>query len=383
MEQETRRFKINFKGDRVLPILVSILVIFSILLIYSTEGNAVLNHFIGLAACFGGMFLFYHIDYRKITKYSFFLFLVAIFLLLLTLISKAVTRGISIAGHSFQTFYLIGLFVIIFFSNYFGRRYNMGIERLDTSERRIAMMYLLGFVVCIAALNMSTAIILFATGLVMFYIGNVEFSFLAKIIGMIIMLVLVLVIIVVNSSDDKSSKIGRMGTFVNRFEYYITKDNTDGYGDQMILSRAAIARSGLKPTGPGKGIIKYRLPERVTDYAFASLYEETGIVVGIIILFLYMSIFMRSWIIARNTQDQVGKMLAFGIGFWLTCQALVHIGVNCELLPATGQTLPFVSSGGMSLMVSGCAIGILLNISKISVLESGKEDLYKKFFGRD
>lgn len=383
MEQETRRFKINFKGDRVLPILVSILVIFSILLIYSTEGNAVLNHFIGLAACFGGMFLFYHIDYRKITKYSFFLFLGAIALLLLTLISKAVTRGISIAGHSFQTFYLIGLFVIIFFSNYFGRRYNMGIERLDTSERRIAMLYLLGFVVCIAALNMSTAIILFATGLVMFYIGNVEFSFLAKIIGMVIMLVLVLVIIVVNSSGDKSSKIGRMGTFVNRFEYYITKDNTDGYGDQMILSRAAIARSGLKPTGPGKGIIKYRLPENVTDYAFASLYEETGIVVGIIILFLYMSIFMRSWIIARNTQDQVGKMLAFGIGFWLTCQALVHIGVNCELLPATGQTLPFVSSGGMSLMVSGCAIGILLNISKISVLESGKEDLYKKFFGRD
>jgi cell division protein FtsW len=184
----------------------------------------------------------------------------------------------------------------------------------------------------------------------------------------------VAVIVVANLSDERKANIGRMATFINRWEYYITKENVNGYGDQMILARAAIARSGFNPAGPGKGVIKNRLPEKETDYAFASLFEETGIVVGVAILFSYLIIFYRARKIAKEATGTFGRLLAYGIGFWITCQALVHIGVNCELLPTTGQTLPFVSSGGASLFVSGCAVGMLLNIGKVSAEEKDKED---------
>ena len=236
---------------------------------------------------------------------------------------------------------------------------------------RYASIVLVGFCAGIAMLNMSTAIILFATGFAMFFIGRFRWRNILIMTGLVAAVVLVVTLMV---SSGKLDNVGRITTFVNRWEYYFTKDNTDGYGDQMILSRAAIARSGLHPAGPGKGVIKYRLPENSTDYAYASLFEETGIVMGLGIIIIYLMIFYRSWQISRNSKSGTGGMLAFGIGFWLTCQAFVHIGVNCELLPATGQTLPFISTGGASLFVSGCAMGMLLNISKINAIESHKAD---------
>ena len=226
-------------------------------------------------------------------------------------------------------------------------------------------------------MNMSTAIILFITGIVIFFVGGFKLKEISSMIGIVAAILLLAVIVVANLSDDKKAKIGRMATFINRWEYYITKDNTDGYGDQMILARSAIARSGFNPAGPGKGVIKNRLPEKETDYAFASLFEETGIVVGVLVLLSYLIIFYRARKIAKEATGTFGRLLAFGIGFWFTCQALVHIGVNCELLPTTGQTLPFISSGGASLFVSGCAMGMLLNIGKVSYLESQKEDPFE------
>ena len=99
--------------------------------------------------------------------------------------------------------------------------------------------------------------------------------------------------------------------------------------------------------------------------------------VGVLVLLSYLIIFYRARKIAKEATGTFGRLLAFGIGFWFTCQALVHIGVNCELLPTTGQTLPFISSGGASLFVSGCAMGMLLNIGKVSYLENQKEDPFE------
>ena len=126
-----------------------------------------------------------------------------------------------------------------------------------------------------------------------------------------------------------------------------------------------------------------RFPENSTDYAYASLFEETGLVVGLFIIFIYLTIFYRAWHIARNSRSAMGSLLAFGIGFWMTCQAFVHIGVNCELLPATGQTLPFISTGGASLFVSGCALGMLLSVSRINEEEKNKVDPHSMFIRGD
>ena len=368
-----RRFKL--KTDNIIPIVVIFLTAISIVMVYSMRGNIVLQHLKHLLFAFAGMFVVYQIDYRKLGVFApFFLFLAAA-LLIFTMLSQAV-RGVTIFGRDVQTFYFIGFLIIFYISNYIARQYhNHG--GLTTSNVRFLFLLLGAFCAGIATMNMSTAIILFITGIVIFFVGGFKLKDISGMIGIVAAILILAVIVVANMSDERKAKIGRMATFINRWEYYITKDNHDGYGDQMILARSAIARSGFNPAGPGKGVIKNRLPEKETDYAFASLFEETGIVVGVLVLLSYLIIFYRARKIAKEATGTFGRLLAFGIGFWFTCQALVHIGVNCELLPTTGQTLPFISSGGTSLLVSGCAMGMLLNIGKVSYLESLKEDPFE------
>ena len=364
--------RINLKADKVILILVIFLSAVSVVMVYSMRGQVVLQHLKHLLFGYVGMFLVYQIDYRKVGVAAPFVLFAAVVLLIFTMLSQAV-RGITILGRDVQTFYVIGFLIIFYIAHYIARLYHVNGE-ITSANARFLFILLGAFCAGIATMNMSTAIILFVTGLVLFFVGGFKLRDLGWMVGLVSVLLVLAVIIAVNLSDAKQAKFGRMGTFINRLEYYITKDNTDGYGDQMILARTAIARSGFNPAGPGKGVIKNRLPEKETDYAFASLFEETGIVVGVAILFAYLIIFYRARKIAKEATGAFGRLLAFGIGFWITCQALVHIGVNCELLPTTGQTLPFVSSGGASLFVSGCAIGMLLNIGKVSAAEKEKED---------
>ncbi len=378
MEKERWLSKISFKGDKVILGVVAFLTMLSVLLVYSTGGKRVVNHLVHLLFCYAGLALFYIVNYKKILEKGAFIGLVFAFLLvILTLTSRAV-RGITFFGHDIQTFYLIGFLVIIFLSNFIGRRYNKD-SGLTDRDMGYLIFLLLFFCGSIAVLNMSTAIILFVTGMVIFFVSKFKMKYLLLVMTGVVLLVGLLAFVVLKSGEE-GSHIGRMGTFVNRLEYYFTKENINGYGDQMILSRAAIARSGLHPAGPGKGVIKNRLPENSTDYAYASLFEETGLIIGLIVLMAYLVIFYRAWKISKASKNALGAILSFGLGFWFTCQALVHIGVNCELLPTTGQTLPFISSGGASLFVSGCAMGMLLNVSKKNVEDVDLGDPKEMFY---
>jgi len=364
-----RKFKLKwqFKGDKIILAIVIFLSFLSLLMVYSTSNMRVLNHLVHLLVCYGLMVVCYVVDYRKIAVFTPLLFLFAFVLLLLTILSQAV-RGVTIFGHDIQTFYLIGFLVILYITDYIAHKYNAGQEL--TKENILYLFGVVGvFSLGMAKLNMSTAIIFFVTCNVIFFVANVNLKYVGFFFGgAVLIAVIAASAVFMYSKSDKSLEIGRMNTVVSRVTYYITKDNTNGYGDQMVLSRAAIARGGFHPSGPGKGVIKYRLPENSTDYAFASLYEELGFVIGVLIIMSYLIFFYRARMISKSSGGPFGKLFSFAIGFWLTCQALVHIGVNCDLLPATGQTLPFISSGGASLAVSGIAVGILLNISKTNAL---------------
>ncbi|MCQ2283545.1 MAG: FtsW/RodA/SpoVE family cell cycle protein [Bacteroidales bacterium] len=374
--------RFQFKGDKILLILVFLLSTLSVLVVYSTDGGRVLNHIFHLLVCYGIMAFVYLIDYRLVGVLSPVLFMGALVLLGFTLFSQAV-RGVTIMGHDVQTFYLIGFMVIIYISNFIARRYKDGNE-LTTHEVVHVFGVMCIFALGMAALNMSTAIIFFITCLMMFFVANFKTKQLLFVSGLAALAVTcVALVVLVSMKSDQDLHIGRMTTFVNRIEYYLTKDNSQNYGDQMVLSRAAIARGGFHPAGPGKGVIKNRLPENSTDYAFASLYEEIGIAAGILIIMIYLIFFYRAREISKNAGGPFGKLLAFGIGFWLTSQALVHIGVNCDLLPATGQTLPLISSGGASLIVSGSAIGLLLNISKLDAKQIAKTTEKPRFVRGD
>ena len=362
MEKERWLSKLSFKGDKIILGVVVFLTLLSVLLVYSTGGRRVVNHLVHLLFCYAGLAFFYIVNYKKVLEKGALLGLFFAFVLIAFTITSRAVRGITFFGHDVQTFYLIGFLVIIFLSNFIGRRYNRD-ECLTDQNMKYLIAILIIFCFCIATMNMSTAIILFVTGMVIFFVSEFKMKYILGVVTVAAVVVGILALVVLKSGEE-GYHIGRMGTFVNRLEYYFTKENINGYGDQMILSRAAIARSGLHPAGPGKGVIKNRLPENATDYAYASLFEETGLVMGLIVLMAYLVIFYRAWKISKASPNALGTILSFGIGFWFTCQALVHIGVNCELLPTTGQTLPFISSGGASLFVSGCAMGMLLNVSK-------------------
>lgn len=364
--------KISLKTDKIIPIVVIFLTAISIVMVYSMRGNVVLKHLEHLLFGYAGMFVMYHLDYRKLGVFAPFFLVLASVLLVMTMLSS-VMRSVTIFGRDVQTFYIIGFLIIFYISHYIARQFHINGE-ITPSNVKFLFALLAVFCIGIATMNMSTAIILFITGLVIFFVGGLRTRDIAGLVGIASAGLIIAIIVAVNLNDEDKAGFGRMATFINRMEYFITKDNSMGYGDQMILARTAIARSGLNPAGPGKGVIKNRLPEKETDYAFASLFEETGIIVGVLILLSYLIIFYRARKIANEATGTFGRLLAFGIGFWFTCQALVHIGVNCELLPTTGQTLPFISSGGSSLFVSGCAIGMLLNIGRVTYLESQKKD---------
>ena len=218
--------KIKLKTDNIIPIVVIFLTAISVVMVYSMRGNVVLQHLKHLLFGYIGMFVVYQVDYRRVGVFAPVVLFVAAILLVFTMLSQAV-RGVTIFGRDVQTFYFIGFLIIFYISNYIARQYHKHGE-LNSSNVRYLFLLLGGFCLGIATMNMSTAIILFITGIVIFFVGGFKMKDIAGMIGIVAAVLLVAVIVVANMSDDRKAKIGRMATFINRWEYYITKDNSDG-----------------------------------------------------------------------------------------------------------------------------------------------------------
>lgn len=354
----------SFRGDPAILIVVIFLSLLSILAVFTSTGR-IGPQLINFAICFGAMFLFYKIDYRTLSAFSFIFLLFGLALMMVTLVAgDDKRRAIVLFGQEFQTFYFIGFLVIFYIAKFMASRINKE-EELTSKEMAVLFSVVILFCAGFAMSNFSTAILLFVSCLVVLFVANMKIKHIALLVG----------ICMLGGAVYTLSPFGRAETIRNRIAYFFTgskkeKENTAeaaivaDYGRQITLAKAAIARSAWLPAGPGQGVIKAKLPQRDTDYVFATVVEELGIVGGVIIILLYLILFFRTMQIALRSDGFFGRVLAIGIGFWLTCQALVHIGVNCALLPSTGQTLPFISRGGASLLFSGIMIGILLNISK-------------------
>jgi len=133
---------------------------------------------------------------------------------------------------------------------------------------------------------------------------------------------------------------------------------------QIERAKTAIATGGIYGLGPGKSVQKNFLPQSSSDFIYAIIVEEFGLVGGIVILGIYMLLFFRIVIAAHKANTLFGKLLVVGLGFPIVFQALINMGVAVELLPTTGQTLPLISSGGSSIWTTSIAIGIILNVTK-------------------
>jgi cell division protein FtsW len=155
----------------------------------------------------------------------------------------------------------------------------------------------------------------------------------------------------------------RVDTWMSRIDNFTSdKPGEDDY--QIGIAKTAIATGGVYGLGPGKSVQKNFLPQSSSDFIFAIIIEEFGLLGGFAIMFLYIMLFIRFIIASYKAPTLFGKLIVIGLGFPIIFQAFINMGVAVELLPTTGQTLPLISSGGTSIWMTCAAIGIIINVTK-------------------
>ncbi len=243
----------------------------------------------------------------------------------------------------------IGL--VIFVSKYLSNNYSI-MYNIKKGVLPILSIILIFFILIMLEPDFGTACVITLSLIAMIFISKVKLSFFIK-IGITGLLGVVVLIIIA------PYRMARIVSFLNPWSDPL------GSGFQIIQSLYAIGPGGLFGLGLGNSIQKhFYLPEPQTDFIFSIISEELGFIGILIVSMLFMFIFYRCIKISLNTKDLFGKYLCFGLSFTIIFQTILNLCVVIGLVPVTGVTLPFLSYGGSSLLVSLTSIGIILNISK-------------------
>ena len=351
------------KIDKILLISTIILSLFGLLMIYSSSSvwaeykfNDAYKYLKSQAIfLFVGYFIIYvisKIPYQLYRKYSNKILLICIILLILVLIP-----GIGSVRNGSRSWFGIGSFgiqpsefaklgLIIFTAKY------LTVNKIKYSLFPILFVVMIIFALIMLQPDFGTGVIIVMSIISLLFISGVDMSFFIKlgIIGLIGIVALVIV---------APYRIARITSFLNPWSDPL------GSGFQIIQSLYAIGPSGLLGMGLGNSIQKhFYLPEPQTDFIFSIISEELGFAGVLIISFLFLTIIYRGFNISLKQDDTFAKYLAYGITFSIAFQTILNLMVVVGVIPVTGVTLPFLSYGGSSLLVSMLEIGILLNISK-------------------
>ena len=209
--------------------------------------------------------------------------------------------------------------------------------------------------------NFSTAALMFSMVMMLVFVGKYPLKYIGFILGMGVAALMVFVLLSKAFPDNKL--FSRVGTWESRFENFTTdKPGEDDY--QIEKAKIAIATGGIQGVGPGKSVQKNFLPQSSSDFIYAIIVEEYGLIGGIAILALYLLLFFRFVIASHKANTLFGKLVVVGLGFPIIFQALINMAVAVELLPVTGQTLPLISSGGSSIWMTCIALGIIISVTK-------------------
>jgi len=237
----------------------------------------------------------------------------------------------------------------------------------DEAARKKAFYKIMIAVVCICALimpsNLSTALLLFATSIIIMFVGRIPTKQLSFLIGGLILFVVLIFVVAMFLPH-----VGRLGTWINRIA-----NIWDNY--QSNLAKTAISSSGLIGKGPGNSIVRYFLPQASSDFIFAVIIEEWGSLVGVMVLAAYLVLLYRTGVIVKACSRTFPAFLAIGLTVNMVFQALANMAVAVNLVPVTGQPLPLVSWGGTSIVITFGALGVILSISRS--LEKQKLDEQK------
>ncbi|MEY3678295.1 MAG: hypothetical protein RI924_436 [Bacteroidota bacterium] len=369
------------KGDRWIWIIVILLSIWSLMAVYSATGTIAYKKGVGSEAYLikhlifivGGIALMYFshlLDYRYYSGISKLLMVITIPLLLYTLLFGANVNEASrwvtipIINQTFQTSDLAKLALITFLARTLTRKQE------NIKDVKKAFIPIMGSVcvvfILIALANLSTAVMLFGVSILLLIMGRISI----KQISIVVLAGMVLLTAVIFLGP-------RRQTYISRFQTFLHPEKVDpDKSFQANQAKIAVATGGLFGKGPGNSTQRNYLPHPYSDFVYALIIEEYGLVGGVTLLILYLVFLYRCVLIVTYSPKAFGALLAAGLSFSLTIQAFANMAVAVGLGPVTGVPLPLVSMGGTSILFTSIAFGIILSVSRD--IEENKEKERKK-----
>jgi cell division protein FtsW len=387
------------KGDKVIWAIVLILTLASLLLVYSSTGSLAYRMsrttesylFKQLGLIVVGLLVIYfahRINYTFFSKLALYIFLLSIPLLIYTLFFgvelNAGSRWIKlpVINMTFQTSDLAKLALFMYMSRMLSRK-QLVIKDFFRGFLPIIIPVIL---ICglIAPANLSTAILIFGTSMLLMFIGRVSIKHILMTVGVAMLPLIFLISIAISNFDkttNKSKKLpeflasGRVPTWISRIQtfLYSTKDDDSEKTYQINQAKIAIANGGILGLGPGNSVQRNFLPHCYSDFIYALIIEEYGLIGAAFILFIYLIFLFRCIRIYRKCPFAFGAFLALALSFTLVIQAITNMGVNVTLFPNTGVTLPLISMGGSSFFFTCFSIGIILSVARNVEQQEGSQ----------
>lgn len=395
------------KGDKVIWALVLLLVLISLLAVYSATGSLAYKKYKGntevylfkqiafIAIGFCIIYFAHRVNYTLYSRVAKIMFILSIPLLLYTLFfGVTMNEGsrwirVPVINMTMQTSDLAKLSLFMFLARLLSRKQ----RKIKNFKEGFLPVILPVALTCllIAPANLSTSLLLGASCMLLLFIGRVSAKHLLLVIAVAAVPVLLLIMAatvrhktssgedaVVQTKEKSSRLFARVDTWIGRVENFMygsqTAEDDDHY--QVNQAKIAIARGRFFGRGPGNGEARNFLPQAYNDYIFATLIEEYGLIGGAFILFIYLVFLYRSIRLFRQCPFAFGAFLALGLSFTLVLQAMANMAVNVNLFPVTGVTLPLVSMGGSSFLFTCLSIGIILSVARnVEQLEGRKAEL--------
>lgn len=383
------RFLSFLQGDRLIWLVVFLLISFSMLGIYSSTstlafrmqgGNTeyyVMKQLFYVAIGFGLMYITHLVDYRYYSRLAQILWLISIPLLLYTMFFGTELNNakrwitVPLVGLTVQTSDLAKLALIM----YLARQLSLKQEKITDFKEAFLPLLIPTMITAllIARDNLSTALIVVFTAIFVMFIGRVSIKHIALLVGVGV-LFLALYFLLLFAMPQSMLK-GRTATWKHRVENFFNLSEKVEEDYQVLQSKIAIAKGGLVNLNPGGSDQKNFLPHPYSDFIYAIIIEEYGLVGGGIVVMLYLFFLYRCIRIVLKAPKAFGAFLAAGLGIALVIQAMVNMAVVVNLVPVTGVTLPLVSMGGSSAIFTSIAFGIILSVSRNVELQNGEESL--------
>ena len=385
------------RGDRVIWAIVVILTLVSLLVVYSSTGSLAYKYskstesflFKQFAFIILGVLIIYfahRVNYTIYSRIALYLFLISIPLLLYTLFFgvqlNAGSRWIKlpVINMTFQTSDLAKLALFMYMSRMLSRKQAV---IKDFKKGFLPIIIPVGIIcVLIAPANLSTAMLIAGTSVLLMFIGRVNTKHILATIGIALIPVALLILIAVKYYDKETHKTkdlpaifsaGRVPTWIGRIQTFVYSNKEDNNEKlyQINQAKIAIASGGWLGRGPGNSNARNFLPHSYSDFIFAIILEEYGLLGGTFIVFIYLLFLYRCIKLYQKCPFAFGAFLALALSFTLVIQAIANMGVNVNVFPNTGVTLPLVSMGGSSFLFTCLSIGIILSVARnVEAMES-------------